>query len=134
MTATLLQLPPRRAPRDANLHDLRFRSLLGSEAWEALPEEVQRRFSRRLTGAQVALYRGLVLEMHMSWLGWALAQLCRLFGSPLPLHRNAGGGALVSVSEDDHSGGQCWTRMYARPGRFPQVIHSAKRFCGSTGL
>lgn len=134
MTATLLQLPQVQAAKDANLHDLRFRTLLGSAAWDSLPPEVQRRFSRRLSGAQVALYRGLVVEMHMSRLGRLLAQACRLFGAPLPLNRKAGGGALVSVSEDSSSGGQCWTRIYARPGRFPQVIHSAKRFCGSTGL
>src|SRR4030095_4752866 len=69
-----------------------------------------------------------------SRLGWLLAQLCRLFGAPLPLNRNSGGGALVSVSEDKSGGGQWWTRIYARPNGFPQVIHSAKRFCGSTGL
>lgn len=134
MSAILLQLPQPRPARDATLHDLRFRALLGSEAWEALPAEVQRRFAKRLSCAQVALYRGLVVEMRMSLLGWTLAQLCRLFGSPLPLDRRVGGGALVSVSEDSRSGGQCWTRIYARPDRFPQVIHSAKRFCGSTGL
>jgi hypothetical protein len=38
------------------------------------------------------------------------------------------------VSEEQRSGGQCWTRVYAGPGRFPQVIHSAKRFSGPTGL
>jgi hypothetical protein len=113
---------------------LRFRALLGAEAWDALPAEVQRRFSKRLSGAQVALYRGLVVEMHMSWVGRALAQFCRLFGAPLPLIRQSGGGALVSVSEDRPSGGQCWTRIYARPHRFPQVIHNAKRFAGPTGL
>ncbi len=134
MSATLLRLPDRSPASDASLHDLRFRALLGSEAWDALPAEVQRRFSKRLTGTQVALYRGLVVEMKMSALGWALAQVCRLFGAPLPLNGNPGGGALVSVSEESSSGGQCWTRIYARPGHFPQVIHSAKRFCGPTGL
>ena len=135
MTATLLQLPKRQsASNDATLHDLRFRALLGSEAWDALPREVQRRFSKRLSGADAALYRGLVVEMRVSSVGWMFAQFCRLFGAPLPLIRKAGGGAFVSVSEDARSGGQCWTRIYVRPGRFPQVIHSAKCFAGPTGL
>jgi hypothetical protein len=134
MSATLLQLPQRAARRDATLHDLRFRALLGSHSWEALPPEVQRRFSKRLSGAQVALYRGLVVEMRRSRLGWLVCQLCRSFGAPLPLNPAAGGGALVSVGEDRAGGGQCWTRIYARADRFPQVIHSAKRFAGPTGL
>ena len=134
MRATLLRLPERLPASDASLHDFRFRALLGSEEWDSLPAEVKRRFSKRLGGSQVALYRGMVVEMRMSALGWALAQVCRLFGAPLPLNMAAGGAALVSVSEESSSGGQCWTRIYARPGHFPQVIHSAKRFCGPTGL
>lgn len=134
MTATLLQLVRHGQAPDAILHDLRFRALLGSRGWDALPAEVQRRFSKRLSGTAVALYRGYVVEMHMSRAGWLLSQFCRLFGAPLPLNPRSGHGALVSVSEDSRSGGQCWTRVYARPGRFPQVIHSAKRFAGPTGL
>jgi hypothetical protein len=135
MRATILQLPVRTPPPEGQpLYDLRFRSLVGVAEWERLPEEVKRRFSKRLSGAAVALYRGLVIDMQVSRIGWILAQLCRLFGAPLPLCRQTGVAALVSVSEDASSGGQCWTRVYARRGRFPQVIHSAKRFAGTTGL
>ena len=134
MGAILHQLPKQPQWTEARLHDLRFRALVGAEAWDLLPVEVQRRFSKRLSGAQVALYRGLVVEMRVSRLGWLLAQLCRLVGAPLPLNRKSGGGALVVVSEDRNGGGQNWTRIYARPSGFPQVIHSAKRFCGPTGL
>lgn len=135
MSASIVNLEEhRRAPAAADLHDARFRALLRREDWERLPPEVQARFSKRLSGAQSALYRGLVVEMHRSKLGALLVQACRLFGAPLPLSREAGGAATVSVCEDRASGGQCWTRIYSRDGRFPQVIHSAKRFAGPTGL
>lgn len=134
MTATLLQLPSRAPDPEGSVQDLRFRTLLGAAKWDGLPPEVQRRFSKRLTGAGFALYRGLVVRMDMPLLGRLLAQACRLFGAPLPLCRRTGCAALVAVSEDQRSGGQCWTRVYSRPGDFPQVIHSAKRFCGPTGL
>jgi hypothetical protein len=135
MTATLLQLPRRAHDRvDASVQDLRFRALLGAAKWDELPPKVQRRFSKRLSGSGFALYRGLVVRMDMPFAGWLLTQVCRLFGAPLPLCRRAGCAALVAVSEEQSSGGQCWTRIYSRPGHFPQVIHSAKRFCGPTGL
>jgi hypothetical protein len=41
---------------------------------------------------------------------------------------------VVSVTEDKGSGGQNWTRLYARRRGFPLVIHSCKRFCGPTGI
>jgi hypothetical protein len=135
MHAKILQLPTRNPRANiAAFYDLRFRALVDAGDWDRLPEEVKRRFTKRLSGPAVALYRGLVVEMQVSWLGRLLAQACRLFGAPLPLCHQAGVAALVSVSEDSTSGGQCWTRVYARPRAFPQVIHSAKRFAGPTGL
>jgi hypothetical protein len=119
---------------DATLLDLRFRSLVGSEAWDSLPHAVKLRFAKRLGAGQSVNYAGQVLHCHMSALGWLIAQGCRLIGAPLPLERDGGVAAVVSVTEDGTSGGQVWTRIYARKRGFPQVIHSAKRFAGPTGL
>jgi hypothetical protein len=135
MHSNILQLPMRNPPANRESpYDLRFRALVDAEQWERLPDQVKRRFTKRLIGPTVALYRGLVVEMRVSPIGWMLAQACRMFGSPLPLCHKTGVAALVSVSEDASSGGQCWTRIYSRPRGFPQVIHSAKRFAGPTGL
>lgn len=120
--------------KQGKAYDTRFRRLLGKEAWESLPEAVQRRFSKRVEGQRVVIYPGVIKQARFSRAGRVLAQLCRLIGGPLPLSCDCGVPAAVSVSEDCKSGGQCWTRVYGRKDSFPQVIHSAKRFAGPNGL
>jgi hypothetical protein len=121
--------------RDDNaLTDPRFRRLVPSVAWNALPEDVRRRFSKRLTGTAVAAYSGEIVWTRLSRAGWWLAQLCRVIGAPLPLAASGPAPAAVAVCEDRKSGGQCWTRLYGRTQGYPQLIHSAKSFAGPTGL
>lgn len=119
---------------DFPLVDLRFRALVGREAWEKLPEAVRRRFSKRLSGVEAAVYRGRIVETKFSLAGWLFAQVLRLIGAPLPVCGDTGVPAVVCVSEDGRSGGQLWSRLYGKRRGFPQVIHSAKRFAGPTGL
>jgi len=128
--------PPERvqSPGDPTLVDMRFRSLVGEAAWATLPSPVRRRFSKRLAPGETVLYRGAVTATELSLAGRILARLARLIGAPLPLDDGATGPAVVVVTEDERLGGQSWTRLYARPGRAPQAIHSAKRFRGPTGL
>ncbi len=116
------------------LGDLRFSRLLGATAWAALPEAVRARFSKRYAPGHSVTYTGTVSACRMSRSGWLLAQLGRVIRAPLPLDRGGGMAAVVTVTEHGPSGGQVWTRVYARPSGFPQVIHSAKRFAGATGL
>ena len=114
--------------------DLRFRTLIGREAWSRLPLAVQARFSKRIGAGRSAVYRGQVLSTRHSRVGWLLAQILRSIGAPLPLESGGEQAAMVNVSEHLPSGGQCWTRVYARRGGFPQTINSAKQFSGPTGL
>lgn len=121
-------------PDDRGIVDLRFRALVGEAAWSRLPPAVQRRFSTHLAPGAVCLYAGEVKETRLSRAGWVLAFIARAIGAPLPLEDGMTGSAVVAVTENAALGGQCWTRTYARAGRFPQVIHSAKCFSGPTGL
>lgn len=120
--------------QDTVLHDMRFSILLGQQAWASLPLAVRLRFAKRLLPGRSVTYAGTITACTMRPFGWVLAQACRLIGAPLPLGRETGVAAVVTVTEDGMSGGQVWTRIYARPKGFPQVIHSAKRFAGPTGL
>ncbi len=119
---------------DPSLGDLRFRSLLSAEDWAALPAAVRVRFSKRLSGGKTVVYTGTIVETDMSGLGMAFAQLARLIGGPLPTSRDVDVPSVVTVTEDMATGGQIWTRLYARRDGFPQVINSSKRFAGTTGL
>ena len=122
------------APGEILLDDHRFHALLPDDAWGRLPLAVWRRFSKRLAGGQTIVYAGEVEESFHSRGGWWLAQLARLIGGPLPTGTETRVPIIVTVTEDVASGGQVWTRICARSDGFPQVIHSAKRFAGPTGL
>ena len=119
---------------DPKLGDLRFRALMRDDAWSALPLAIRRRFSKRLPAGATTVYVGEILETRMSVGGWWLAQALRLIGGPLPTTRCVHVPSVVTVTEDKVSGGQIWTRIYARKTGFPQVVHSSKRFAGPTGL
>ncbi len=115
-------------------YDSRFRQLVSNSAWAELRPAIQRRFSKRLQGNEVALYAGQIIETRRNLAGKMLAAFCRFIGSPLPLYDDREVPAVVIVSEDRESGGQRWTRIYHRHLGAPQVINSAKAFSGSTGL
>jgi len=127
-------IPFRRRTKVSDIGDIRFRRLVGEAAWSQLPPAVRSRFSKRLGGGRTIVYAGEVVACRMSQAGRALAQLARIIGGPLPLSRDCWVPATVTVTEDCASGGQLWTRIYGRRRGFPQAIHSAKRFCGPTGL
>ncbi|MDB5582544.1 MAG: hypothetical protein JWR80_7720 [Bradyrhizobium sp.] len=119
---------------DATLADVRFRALLSPDDWTQLPPDTRKRFSKRLAGGSTAIYAGEVVEVRFSRVGWWLAQIARLIGGPLPISADTRVPSIVTVTEDAATGGQVWTRIYARRNGFPQVIHSSKRFAGPTGL
>ncbi|WCS28829.1 DUF4166 domain-containing protein (plasmid) [Methylobacterium sp. NMS14P] len=126
--------PARSFDGPGDLLDLRFRTLIPEREWVSLSPAVRRRFGKRLAQGASAVYVGHVAAMRVSRLGWLVAQATRLVGAPLPLERGTGRAGVVTVTEDPDGGGQIWTRLYARASGFPQVIHSAKRFAGPTGL
>lgn len=86
-----------------------------------------------MVGAAIT-YAGEVVECRMNAVGWLLAQAARLVGGPLPLGRDTGVAATVCITEDRIGRGQYWSRQYGRATGFPQIIQSAKRFAGPTGL
>jgi len=124
----------RRRAQSNLLSDLRFRTLIGDADWAALPPSIRHRFTQRLAGGNTIVYSGEVVETRLSRAGWWLAQALRVIGAPLPLCTDARVPSVVTVTEDMAQGGQVWTRLYARRAGFPQIIHSAKRFAGRTGL
>jgi hypothetical protein len=127
-------LPDSHESIDAGLGDLRFRALLPDDDWQRLPPATRQRFSKRLAGGNTAIYVGEVEDIRLSRIGWWVAQIARLIGGPLPTGVDAHVPSIVTVTEDAVTGGQVWTRIYARRNGFPQVIHSSKRFAGPTGL
>jgi hypothetical protein len=132
--ARILNEPARAGIAGLPEQEARFQKLLPAADWQQLPAAIQRRFSHHLADGEQQVFLGEVAATRLSIFGWLYAQLARLVGGPLPLSSGTRGTAAVIVTADRRLGGQIWTRMYGHAGNFPQVIHSAKRFYGPTGL
>lgn len=122
----------------AGLDSGRYAVMLGGD-WQKLPDAVRRRFGRPIAHGAARLYRGRVLATELSAAGRIISWLARLVGGPIPFSGGAVGASVVAVTEvggfgADGVDAQVWTRSYARPGGFPQVVQSAKCFTGPTGL
>ncbi len=124
----------RRCPASRAQDSGPYPKLLGRAQWQQLPAPVRDRFSRTLADGESRIFHGAVTHTAMTRAGWLLAQAARVIGAPLPLHHGGTGPAHVVVTEDKKQGLQFWTRIYAGADGFPQVINSAKRFSGPTGL
>lgn len=121
------------ASRTAIAKSLRYPALLGRH-WRILPPAIQRRFMKYTDPRKALIYQGRVHETRLSRLGRLFARLTAVIGSPLPLEPGARGPATVIVREATTFNGQYWTRVYPTSRAMPQVIQSAKKFAGPTGL
>ena len=119
--------------RRADAHETVFRRLLGAKAWRRLTPAVRTRFARHPSAARATVYDGAMSEVRRSRVGAALANLCRLIGTPLAPF--AGRNVQVRVKVyDDGNGGVVWERLYAFPGRRPITVSSTKRADARAGL
>jgi hypothetical protein len=130
-TATILSSP---SPRHDLAPDPSFERLLGELAWRRLAPAIRERFRwKPAFGAEIR-YVGEMLVVRSSRLGWVLAQLCRLIGTPLAPHRGTHVPVTVTLSLDSDGAGVVWRRLYRFPSRRAVTCVSVKKATDAEGL
>ena len=130
-TATILSSP---SPRHDLAPDPSFEQLLGELAWRRLAPAIRERFRwKPALGAEIR-YVGEMLVVRSSRLGWVMAQLCRLIGTPLAPHRGTHVPVTVTLSLDCDGVGVVWRRLYRFPGRRAVTCLSVKKATDAEGL
>jgi len=125
--------PPPAASPDLQ-PDPSFERLLGELAWRRLAPAIRERFRwKPVAGAEIR-YVGEMAVVRSSRLGWALAQLCRLIGTPLAPHRGTHVSVRVMLSLDRDGSGVVWRRTYRFTGRRAVACVSIKKATDAEGL
>ena len=70
------------APAPSAHPDHDFSALVGAAGWARLAPTIRARFDAR-AAARPVIYKGQMEAVRCSLIGFLLAQLCRLFGTPL---------------------------------------------------
>ena len=110
-----------------------FQSLIGAAGWARLPRAVRERFACHAADT-VTQYSGAMEVVRCSLAGFLLAQLCRLFGTPLAPFQGTHVPMQVRVYEDAQEGGIVWERIYHFPGKLPIAVRSTKVFAQKNRL
>ena len=100
--------------------ELDFARLVGDTGWNRLPKAVRRRFSGGHHLSQ--RYVGTMQILTCSWLGYLLAQLCRLFGTPFAPFEGVNIPVTIALKPEERGHGIIWERVYAYPGRPLRVV------------
>jgi len=115
------------------LPDPSFRALLGEFAWRRLVPAVRARFAVKPAPGTAILYRGTMHEVRASWAGKLLAEICRLFGTPLAPYCGSDVPVSVRLHLASDGNGIVWERTYHFARRAPVTCVSVKR-AESSGL
>jgi hypothetical protein len=125
--ATTLPQPLTRERIPARRHGLR--EVLGTEAWNRLPEAVRERFAETALEAD---YAGAFEVVQASLLGRMFAWLGTLFGTPVAPRTGINVEARVRVRPDAH--GVVWERDYRWTGGGNHLVRSTKVVTGDGEL
>lgn len=107
---------------------LDFRRLVGEAAWSRLPLAVRERFGVHRMGEEITYPGEMVVRA--SRLGRALAQACRLIGTPLAPW--TGEAVPMRVVVRMEARGLVWDRWYGFAGR-PEMLVSSRKQLGRAG-
>ncbi|RED51553.1 DUF4166 domain-containing protein [Aestuariispira insulae] len=99
---------------------------MGIADWRRLTPSIRARFLKTCDHASHLLYQGVMTKVQASPLGWMLAQICRLTGTPLAPHRGEKVPVEVAVYPDSEGKGVVWARRYFFEGKKPVTVKSAK--------
>jgi len=122
------------APPAGRAPDPSFERLLGELPWRRLAPAIRERFRWKPAPGGAFRYVGAMAVVRSSRIGWILAQLCRLIGTPLAPHRGTDVPVTVTLRLDRDGTGILWQRRYQFPGRAPVTCVSVKRSTQSEGL
>src|SRR5262249_18721687 len=94
--------------------------------WRRLAPPIRVRFAHA-PGGRAVRYRGVMHEVAGSRLGFALAQLCRLIGTPFAPWPGTDVETAIVLRDAPGRRGVVWEREYRYPGRAPALVRSTKR-------
>jgi len=105
--------------------DSTYREILGEVQWHKLKPEIRKRFSLRPGKGAIIRYRGTMHMVHLSFMGWLFAQICRLIGTPLA--PRSGQDVPMEILLEPDEGGVAWVRIYKFPNQVEYTVRSTKK-------